>query len=628
MLLQRRLLCTQVPKRSIHPTHHQNSNLNNKKWAIKQVTKSNFAETLEEIKTHIFNSDFIAVSLQKTGAFSSPWQKVLPFDTAEVAYLKAKYAAERFQVLQFAVCPFSVKSSKIIAHPYNFHLFPRDELKMGMPSYSFFCQSSYLTAMAQEGFDFNACIYDGISYLSRAQELAAKDRTGNPLPRSYMKPSQSPTVYSVADSMFVDRIKSRIKIWKRTCQDSEKKTEDDLISTLRKIVSGGEVFGSRPSLSIDICSERQVQLILETLQEFTDLVPLLVPAKVGGSQAIRVVLTSSKEDRNVFEKELQLMEEEHNMQVRGFREVVDLISTSQKPVVAHNAINEFAFIHSKFIAPLPSTVDEFRSSLCSVFSHIVDVNHLMREIGPLNKVNNLPAAILYLKRRFTRPLHMEIPQHIDGDEVRVHGRDVLRISELFAKLCLILRIVPESPEADYSTSSSTLECYANVFNPCFISSSDLLDDDVNISTEKTRRISVANLVFLWGFRGMMSARKLKSLLKGSHEVFSGEIDVRLADRNCAIVVFWAPGFAERFLKVMNSGGTNCEPIKDMISEGLRAACYRTYKRVCELSIWEPSLADALEKALEEASDLPEANSEEELPAICWDNDELTNLDDL
>ena len=40
---------------------------------------------------------------------------------------------------------------------------------------------------------------------------------------------------------------------------------------------------------------------LQTLQEFTDLVPLLVPAKVGGSQAIRVVLTSSNEDKNVFE---------------------------------------------------------------------------------------------------------------------------------------------------------------------------------------------------------------------------------------------------------------------------------------------------------------------------------------
>lgn len=44
---------------------------------------------------------------------------------------------------------------------YNFHLFPRDELKMGMPSYSFSCQTSYLTSMARDGFDFNACIYDG-----------------------------------------------------------------------------------------------------------------------------------------------------------------------------------------------------------------------------------------------------------------------------------------------------------------------------------------------------------------------------------------------------------------------------------------------------------------------------------
>lgn len=44
---------------------------------------------------------------------------------------------------------------------YNFHLFPRDELKTGMPSYSFSCQSSYLISIAREGFDFNACINDG-----------------------------------------------------------------------------------------------------------------------------------------------------------------------------------------------------------------------------------------------------------------------------------------------------------------------------------------------------------------------------------------------------------------------------------------------------------------------------------
>lgn len=31
-----------------------------------------------------------------------------------------------------------------------------------------------------------------------------------------------------------------------------------------------------------------------------DLVPLIIPAKGGGTQAVRVVLTSSEEDRGLF----------------------------------------------------------------------------------------------------------------------------------------------------------------------------------------------------------------------------------------------------------------------------------------------------------------------------------------
>lgn len=38
---------------------------------------------------------------------------------------------------------------------------------------------------------------------------------------------------------------------------------DDLVSSLRKLVLGGEQYGSRLCLTIDVCSERQAQLILE-----------------------------------------------------------------------------------------------------------------------------------------------------------------------------------------------------------------------------------------------------------------------------------------------------------------------------------------------------------------------------
>lgn len=39
------------------------------------------------------------------------------------------------------------------------------------------------------------------------------------------------------------------------------------------------------------------------------------------------------------QREQQCKEEDENKHVRGFREVIDLISASQKPVVAQNSLN-------------------------------------------------------------------------------------------------------------------------------------------------------------------------------------------------------------------------------------------------------------------------------------------------
>ncbi|KAG5514884.1 hypothetical protein RHGRI_036062 [Rhododendron griersonianum] len=594
---QRRFLCTQISN------HHSNQR---RRWPIKQVTKTNFSEALAEFKTHIHDSDFVAVSLQKTGSYSSPWHRVLPVDTPDTAYFKAKYAAER----------------------YNFHLFPRDEFKIGMPSYSFSCQSSYLTSMAREGFDFNACIYDGISYLSRSQESASIARIGNLVPSKCVL--QSSSALSVADAVFVERIKSRVKHWINTIKDTGPKNEgtDALIKSLRKLILGSEQHGSRPCLSIDVCSERQVQLVVEMLRDFSDdLVPLLSPAKGGGTQAVRVVLTGSKEDRETFERELQNLEEEQNKRVHGFREVIDLISASQKPVVAHNSLNDFSFIYSNFLSSLPSSMDEFRSSLHLVFPHILDVSYLMKEIGPLRKVTNLPAAISFLKGRFFAPIDMEISHQADGNEGKIHGHNVLRISELFAKLCSILKIAPETLKDDDSHLPSVLQGYANTFTPHSTNSQDPVDEDVSIWTDNPRKVECKDVVFLWGFRGGMSVKMLNKLLRDSHEVFSEEFDVRLLDRSCAVVVFWKSGSSETFLEAIDSGGKCCESLREMISAGLRAADYQIYRRACRLGLWESDLADSLDKAVAECDSNSEADSTGPLE-ICWNNDLMINLDDL
>ncbi|WCJ37250.1 Polynucleotidyl transferase ribonuclease H-like superfamily protein [Euphorbia peplus] len=596
-------------------------------WSIKQVTKSNFSDSLNAIKSDISSSDFIAISLQKTGSFSAPWHRISPFDTAATAYSKAKHAAESFHILQFAICPFSISASKVIAHPYNFHLFPRDELKIGMPpSYSFSCQSSNLYSMAQQGFDFNTCIYHGISYLSRAQESTAKVRMGDPrIANAIVKSTSAP---SVADTLFVQRVKSRIKNWRDACTDTSKRTDDALIKSLRKLVLGGELYNSRPCMDIDVCSERQVQLVIEMLQDFADkLVPLVIPANGGGTQAIRVILTSSKGDKDLLMMELQSAEGERNKKVRGFREVIDLISSSQKPVVTHNSLNDLTFIHSKFLAPLPPSMEEFMCSLRSAFPQVIDVNNLMKEISPLRKMTNIPLAMSYLKNRFFAPVDMEIPFQDTNDDGKIHGYNAVRISQLFAKLCYILKLTPNSAESNDKLLVSAVETYANTLNPYF-PPQEPSAEDTRIWSNNSRQVSCGDLVFLWGFRDRISAGLLKRLLQESHMVFSQEFDVRFVEKSCAIVVFWQPGLSKTFLDILKNGSEIHGPLREMVSEGVRGASYETYKRACSLGLWNLNLADSMDKALADSDCSSEVDSKTKPSNTYWCNEWVINLSEL
>jgi hypothetical protein len=58
----------------------------------------------------------------------------------------------------------------------------------------------------------------GISYLSRAQESAAILQMRNPIPITHVVKSSSTP--SVADLVFIERIKSRVKYWRNACKDS------------------------------------------------------------------------------------------------------------------------------------------------------------------------------------------------------------------------------------------------------------------------------------------------------------------------------------------------------------------------------------------------------------------------
>ena len=77
--------------------------------------------------------------------------------------------------------------------------------------------------------------WTGISYISRAQESSMKHLTGNSLMRAHAV--QSSSTLSTADSVFIQRIKSRIKTWINVCKDSKGAHEGwDKMYSMRKLL--------------------------------------------------------------------------------------------------------------------------------------------------------------------------------------------------------------------------------------------------------------------------------------------------------------------------------------------------------------------------------------------------------
>ncbi|XP_070677333.1 uncharacterized protein [Malus domestica] len=100
--------------------------------------------------------------------------------TSRIARLTTPPSGSTFSSLPPALS-LSEPPSLALNLPYIFVLFPGDVLKMGMPTYSFSVQTSHLTSMVEEGFDFNACIYNAmlvsphLSFLVQERGLHSAD---------------------------------------------------------------------------------------------------------------------------------------------------------------------------------------------------------------------------------------------------------------------------------------------------------------------------------------------------------------------------------------------------------------------------------------------------------------------
>lgn len=613
-------------------------------FAIKTVTKSNFESALNDLRLHVRDADFVAVDLEMTGVTSAPWRESFEFDRFDIQYLKVKDSADKFAVVQFGVCPFrwDPHEQSFVAHPHNFYIFPRQETKGDDTSYEFLCQTTSVDFLAKHQFDFNMCIHEGVSYLSRSQEKEALGLL-NARYKDHLLDSSSAwrevvdtKLVRIADILFSERLKNKIAEWhdgligERNGASQTGKSSNDSKQQLKTIF-----FKMRPALDLTGFTSHQLRLIqLVINNHFEDLVYACVTGETSSQQL--VIYTDSASDRDVLLKELKdCLCKEAEMKIKaavGFRHVIDLLSSEKKLIVGHNSFLDIAHIYRKFIGPLPSTAKEYVISLQKFFPYIVDTKVLLNASTVCQTIlkkssTSLSKAFALLcpqiasgvktsgladKRRVNVEVQVDDKRSLNWNSGAKHeaGYDAFMTGCVFAQACSHLGVdfTLNPPSVDLSHHEKLQE-YINLLYLSWING-DIIDlrtgerktDSFCSKGSRTRHLKIlfSNIVLLWGFPAKLQASEIRECFC---KVFgsSSITFIYHLDETAVFIQFSKEELVSDFLVLKETLERCNDPISVLnplskVLQGGRtcAANYEVYKQICSSTISKVFFADQAE----------------------------------
>lgn len=603
-------------------------------FSLKNVTKSNFEQTLVDLAGHVRAADFVAVDLEMTGVTSSPWRESFEIDRYDVRYLKVKDSAEKFAVVQFGVCPFRWDPLKLsfVAQPHNFYIFPRQELAADGPSYEFLCQPTSIDFLARYQFDFNACIREGLSYLSRGQEHEALSRLASmySMKRSNLEEVRDFPLTNISDVLFSERMKICLNEW-RDALLRNRNADHQLSGKTADSKQRFETifFNMRPALKLNGFTSYQLRMIeLVTRKHFKDLVYVRAFNEEPILQKLIIYTESESDRRNLMEEVKDGLHQQGRRKIKeavGFRHVIDLLCAEKKLIVGHNCFLDMAHMYHKFFGPLPSTAEEFVANIHDSFPHIVDTKILLNADLGLQKLmkrarTSLASAFSLLcpeiasKRSSDLGVHQCVKVEVQVDDMRSSnwnsgakheaGYDAFMTGCVFAQACRHLGV--DFP-AETLAHNEKLQKYVNLLYLSWNSG-----DVINVSTgsiseltshspkKRLLKISYPNLVLVWGFPSKLKASEIRECIC---KVF-GPISVAgiySLDETAVFVQFGKANFVSEFLELKKTLETNnnsitiLHPLSKLLEGGRTcAAGYEVYKDICSSPISKVFFAEQAE----------------------------------
>ncbi|KAF9570497.1 hypothetical protein EC968_001771 [Mortierella alpina] len=307
-----------------------------------EILRENFQRELPYIKEAIEECEFIAIDAEFSGLHTEP-NKRTQQTTLDEGYEELRKSATQFLTVQIGITTFTFdpRNGTYLAKPFNFFIFPTTATGYSPQGRCFLTEASSLDFLAKNRFDFNKWVYQGVHYMTKAEEEAySRERTK-------MANNEFETIaVDAMNAQWIADVIASIKAWK--------------------------VDGKAMNfINIQTHNAYQRRLVY---QEVRRLWPTELHAR-GQSGHINITKTT--------EKQLEIQQQQRHSDVQrdvensiGFRAVIDLLSACGKPIVGHNIVVDLAYILAQFVGPLPPTMEEYKKMIHNTFPNVMDTKYV------------------------------------------------------------------------------------------------------------------------------------------------------------------------------------------------------------------------------------------------------------
>ena len=360
-----------------------------------EITIENYYKNESEILEDINKCDFIGFDLELSGLFPT-YESFI--DEIEERFLKLRKIALKYNIIQVGLV-FFFKSEKnsFVAKPYNFYVFPSDEIdkNIGM-------EIEALNFNKNHGCDFNKWIIKGIPYLNEDELKKLCDKKLN---------------FNINQYNPKNKMKKII-----LHKENDKKIYNELNTNFNN-------FFYNSNLNELKIEKIQRHILIYFLNNLSEEIRNKIFIDENEKNFIKIQKVSNEEKvkKINFENEKIFNKIKHE---KGIKILFEKIIEKKKKIVGHNCLVDILFIYNNFIETIPKDFNIFLMKLLNNFNEIYDTKFLCCYYNKNNiNENDFHLEGLYLKlfeefkNKINIKIHEKFFNYFDNENKKFHQAD-------------------------------------------------------------------------------------------------------------------------------------------------------------------------------------------------------------